>query len=90
MSEEKNEKIGVDWHEHQSFSRQCFEENVSGIYISNIDGYLITCNDAFAKIFGISSGFEATGTSLSSFFPDSQWTKYPSDRVHPGRCPGEF
>jgi PAS domain S-box-containing protein len=39
--------------------RQLFERNLAGVYRSTIDGRLLDCNDAFARIYGYESREEA-------------------------------
>jgi len=50
--------------------RRLFEDDLKGDYISTPDGTFITCNNAFAKIFGFSSAEEVISTPVESFYPD--------------------
>ncbi|MBN1932439.1 MAG: response regulator [Desulfobacterales bacterium] len=54
--------------------RQYFEEDLSGAYISDPNGRLITCNPAFARILGFTSIEEVMHTNLNSIYrdPDSR------------------
>jgi len=35
--------------------RQLFERSVAGVYRTTVDGHVLDCNDAFARILGFSS-----------------------------------
>src|SRR5678815_3075764 len=39
--------------------RQLFERNLAGVFVSDVDGTLIDCNDSFAQIFGYRDRTEA-------------------------------
>jgi formate hydrogenlyase transcriptional activator len=47
--------------------RQLFEENVAGVAISNLDGEVLDCNDAWARTLGYSSAKEVRGRQTSDF-----------------------
>ncbi len=47
-----------------------FDENLAGAYISMPDGKLLTCNPAFARIFGFASVEEAMKASLDTIYHD--------------------
>jgi PAS domain S-box-containing protein len=38
--------------------RQLFERSLAGVYRSTLDGHMLTCNDAFSRVFGYGSGQE--------------------------------
>jgi two-component system cell cycle sensor histidine kinase/response regulator CckA len=50
--------------------RLFFEEDLTGDYIARPDGSLVSCNAAFAHIFGFDSVAEANQYNLNSLFPD--------------------
>lgn len=50
--------------------RQFLEEDLSGVYISRPAGALISCNSAFARIFGFSSPEEASKINIESLYVD--------------------
>ncbi len=50
--------------------RQFFEDDLTGNYIASIDGRLLACNSAFARIFGFASVDEALQLDLRSIHPD--------------------
>nr|MBC8505716.1 PAS domain S-box protein [Chloroflexota bacterium] len=54
--------------------RLLFENNLAGVYISSLDGQLISCNQAFANIFGFESPNEVIGQFVFNFYQD------PKDR----------
>ncbi len=45
-----------------------FEQNVAGIFRSTLDGRILECNDAFARIFGYASRREALEDSAASLY----------------------
>ncbi|NQU04889.1 MAG: PAS domain S-box protein, partial [Calditrichaeota bacterium] len=55
--------------------RRLFEDDMTGDYVSTPDGWLITCNPAFAAILGFKSVEEATSASIESFYVN------PNDRI---------
>jgi PAS domain S-box-containing protein len=52
--------------------RKFFEEDLTGAYISTMDGRLIDCNPAFARIFGFSSVEDALSADIRSLYTDTQ------------------
>ncbi|MFQ5630157.1 MAG: PAS domain S-box protein, partial [bacterium] len=50
--------------------RRFFEEDLTGDFISTSDGRLISCNPAFAKIFGFASIEEALKVDVFSLYPN--------------------
>ncbi len=54
--------------------REYFEENISGAYISNPEGKLITCNREYNKIFGFEDIQHAISTPVHKLYKD------PADR----------
>ncbi|MCF7810482.1 PAS domain S-box protein [bacterium] len=52
--------------------RRLFEDDLTGDYISTPEGKLITCNPAFATIFGYSSVEEALSAPISSFYTNPE------------------
>jgi two-component system cell cycle sensor histidine kinase/response regulator CckA len=50
--------------------RQLFEEALTGNYVATVDGRLVACNPAFARIFGYASVEEAMGIDLRGLYPD--------------------
>jgi PAS domain S-box-containing protein len=50
--------------------RQMFENDITGDFISTPDGKLLTCNGAFARIFGFESVEEALSVSTRELYPD--------------------
>ncbi|GCE27859.1 hypothetical protein KDA_33430 [Dictyobacter alpinus] len=49
--------------------REIFEQGLTGIFVCTSQGKLLTCNPAFAHIFGFSSEEEALQTNMSSLYP---------------------
>jgi two-component system, cell cycle sensor histidine kinase and response regulator CckA len=50
--------------------RRFFEEDLTGDCMATPDGTILTCNPAFAEIFGFESVSEALGAKLPELFPD--------------------
>ncbi|HUP42759.1 MAG TPA: ATP-binding protein [Thermoanaerobaculia bacterium] len=50
--------------------RRFFEEDLTGDCIATPDGTIVTCNPAFARIFGFDSVTEALKAKLPELFPD--------------------
>lgn len=54
--------------------RSLFEGNLAGVLYASLDGTVLDCNDALARILGYDSRPEVLGLNVSDFFPD------PADR----------
>jgi PAS domain S-box-containing protein len=54
--------------------RQFFDEDLTGNFISTVDGRLVACNPAFARIYGIASVEEALQHDMHEFY------RHPDDR----------
>lgn len=50
--------------------RMLFERNAAGVYRSSLDGTILTCNDAYARMFGFSRAADVVGASCLAFFFD--------------------
>lgn len=50
--------------------RQFFEEDLSGAFISSVDGTMLACNQQYAHIFGYDSIEEVLATPASQFYSD--------------------
>ena len=48
--------------------RQLFERNLAGVYRSTVDGLLLECNEAGARILGYSSAAEALNHRMEDFY----------------------
>ena len=74
--------------------RQLFERNLAGVFVSDVDGTLIDCNDSFAHIFGYrdrtealcqpASQFYVSGSARSDFIAKLRRTKFLTN--HEYRC----
>jgi PAS domain S-box-containing protein len=74
--------------------RQLFERNLAGVFVSDVDGTLIDCNDSFAHIFGYrdrtealcqpASQFYVSGSSRADFIAKLRRTKFLTN--HEYRC----
>ncbi|MFN7942977.1 MAG: PAS domain S-box protein [Thermoanaerobaculia bacterium] len=53
----------------ESRYRSLFDNNLAGVYRSTIDGRLLECNEAFARIYGFASRAEALGDSTRALYP---------------------
>jgi PAS domain S-box-containing protein len=49
--------------------RLLFERNLSGVFRCTMEGEILDCNDAFARIFGFGGPEEAKGQNLQRFYP---------------------
>jgi PAS domain S-box-containing protein len=49
-----------------------FDEDLAGAYISTQEGKILTCNPAFARIFGFASVEEALNSSLDTIYFDAE------------------
>src|SRR5713226_644884 len=52
--------------------RMLFERNLAGVFLSSIDGQILDCNEAFAKIFGYNSRHEALAHKAQDFYVESE------------------
>ncbi|MEW6237542.1 MAG: PAS domain S-box protein [Candidatus Omnitrophota bacterium] len=50
--------------------RQFFEQDLTGVLISSVDGRIVDCNPAYLKIFRIPSKEEALATNIALFYQD--------------------
>jgi PAS domain S-box-containing protein len=50
--------------------RHLFESNLAGVYRSTVDGRLLDCNSAFARIYGFASREEALSYPMSKLYAD--------------------
>jgi len=50
--------------------RRLFERNLAGVYRTTVDGRLLDCNDAFARIFGFASREEVLGRRAWDLYGD--------------------
>jgi PAS domain S-box-containing protein len=49
--------------------RSLFERNLAGVYRTTLDGRIVDCNDAFARIMGYPSAAELRGLSAEDLYP---------------------
>jgi two-component system cell cycle sensor histidine kinase/response regulator CckA len=49
--------------------RSLFERNLAGVYRTTLEGRVVECNDAFARILGYSSVAEVRGLSAGDLYP---------------------
>ncbi len=52
--------------------RGLFERNLAGVYRSTVDGRILDCNDAFARIFGCESREQMLRLSAQTFYDSSE------------------
>jgi PAS domain S-box-containing protein len=55
--------------------RSLFERNLAGVFRSSVDGEIIECNEAYARILGCASAEEAMSQNAEAFYRD------PADRT---------
>lgn len=68
-------KIELELKESEERYRKFFEEDLTGDFISTIDGKLLMCNPAYVKILGYDSVEEMMNVTTKTFY------KNPEDRV---------
>ena len=61
--------------------RTLFERNLAGVYRTTLDGRVLDCNDAFARIFGYSSREEVIGRPAEDFYPSPEAHEAAMDRL---------
>lgn len=66
VTEDVKERVRLEKNEERY--RRFFEDNLTGDFITKADGQVITCNPAFAKIFGFSSIDEALTTNMGTYY----------------------
>ena len=55
--------------------QQLFEKNLAGVYKSDINGKLLSCNSAFARILGYENAEELIGKSTTPFYKNPEQRK---------------
>lgn len=68
VTEQKKAEAAL--HTSEQRYRLLFEGNVAGVSISNMDGEVLECNDAGARILGYSSAEEVRGRRTAEFYYD--------------------
>ena len=58
--------------EREQWYRQFFENDLTGDYITHVDGRIMECNPAMAKIFGFASVEETFQCNAVQFYPNQQ------------------
>ena len=51
--------------------RILFEKNLAGVYRTSLDGRILDCNDAFARIFGFNTRSEALAMTAQDLYPSA-------------------
>jgi PAS domain S-box-containing protein len=49
--------------------RSLFERNLAGVYRTTLEGRIVECNDAFARVLGYASAAEVRGLSAGDLYP---------------------
>jgi two-component system, cell cycle sensor histidine kinase and response regulator CckA len=65
--------------------RRFFDEDLAGAFITTVDGQILDCNPAFARILGFASPDEARGSSVLSVFPDPEVGRSMVERLRVDR-----
>ena len=58
--------------EREQWYRQFFEDDLTGDYVTHVNGRVIECNPAMAKIFGFTSVEDAVHYNAAQFYPNPQ------------------
>jgi PAS domain S-box-containing protein len=61
--------------------RRFFDEDLAGAFITTLEGQILECNPAFARIFGFASRDEARGSSVVALFPDPEIRRSMVERL---------
>jgi diguanylate cyclase (GGDEF)-like protein/PAS domain S-box-containing protein len=64
--------------------RELFERSPAGLYRTNLDGRLLTCNTALARLLGYQSKEDVLHLSLGELFADAEERRGLLDRLHAG------
>jgi two-component system, cell cycle sensor histidine kinase and response regulator CckA len=56
--------------ESEARYRLLFERNLAGVFRSTVDGQILDCNDAFARMYGYESSEQVMKHSATEFYPD--------------------
>ncbi len=67
ITERKNAEMGLK--ESEAKYRELFENNLAGVFRNSINGEVLDCNPAFAKIFGFKSKEEGLHKLAADFYP---------------------
>jgi len=55
--------------------RELFEQGQTGVFVTDAQGRLLTCNPAFARIFGFASTEETLSVTLDTLYPSAEQFK---------------
>jgi PAS domain S-box-containing protein len=77
----ERQRVMARLQESESRFRQLFEEALTGNYLATVDGRLIACNPAFARIFGFDSVEEAMQMDLRRLYADPGWREALLERL---------
>jgi diguanylate cyclase (GGDEF)-like protein/PAS domain S-box-containing protein len=64
--------------------RELFERSPAGLYRTSLDGRLLTCNTALARLLGYESKEDVLHLSLGELFADAEERRELLDRLHAG------
>ena len=62
-------KVEADLRFSEARYRRFFDEDITGDSLSTVDGKIIDCNRAFARIFGFEHADEVIGLNIAAFYP---------------------
>ena len=65
----QRKRVEASLHVSEERYRKLFERNLAGVYRSTLDGRILECNDAFARIFGFASRADALSGSANALYP---------------------
>jgi len=74
-------KAEADLRESEERYRQFFEQDITGDSLTAVDGHIIACNPAFARIFGYDSVEEAMTVNVETFYPSKNQRQMILDRL---------
>ena len=67
----------ADRHRAEQRYREVFEQTLAGVATTTLDGRILLCNDAFARMFGYPSAEELVGQQVASLY----WEREDRDRL---------
>jgi len=68
----KRKKAEAELRRSEERYRHFFERNISASYITQPDGSILACNEAFVKLFGFRSVQEALNANIQTIYSDVQ------------------
>lgn len=68
----ERERARIELERSERRYRQLFEKNVAGTFVTDLDGTVIDCNDAFAEMLGYRSADDLRGTDVRAHYAEEE------------------